>query len=260
MADLSGVTAKLNRAEEHLATLDASLKAWRGSDPYTLTDAKHPDKTEIRFYAHFKVVPDVLRWGLLAGDCVHNLRCALDHVIWEASTIQDTSVEFPIFEDPAKFLSTKRGGGLHKIRGIKRAEARDVICRYQPWRNANGADQDSLWLIHEFDRMDKHQVITPVGIIPRNVNLGLVIEYASEEIAAAAGPPTVVTQPFALKENAEVLSLHFLKPFEGVKMQAHFAFGIAIEYRGNAAGITGTLRNLCQHARRVIEELGNALA
>jgi hypothetical protein len=259
MADLTGVTAKLDRAEEHLATLDASLGTWRGSNPYTFTDAKNPDKTEIRFYAHFNIAPPVIRWAVLAGDCVHNLRSALDHLAWEAtdSTKRGSSVEFPIFEDRDKFLNEGRGGGRYKIRGIESAETRDLICRYQPWHNPKGADQDSLWLIHEFDRMDKHQVLTPVGIVPREIAAQIAVEYATEEIATQAGPPVIIAPPFALKEGTEAFSLHFIAPYERVKMQANFTLGIALEYRGNVGGVTGILGNLCQHARRVVKELGD---
>lgn len=256
MADLAGAVAKLDRAEEHLATLDASLTVWRGANRNPFTNAQNPDKTEIRHYLNFDVPPDLVRWGVLAGDCVHNLRSALDHLAWEASTIKDGSVEFPVFKDRDKFLSTERGGGLHKIRGIERAEAREIIKRYQPWGNPNGFDQDSLWLIHEFDRMDKHQVLTPVGILLREMNLDMVIEYAEGGIV---GVPVISGESFQLKQGAEAFTMHFPSPFKRVQVKAGLTLGIGIEYGGRAGGITGTLGNLSKHARRVVEELGDAL-
>lgn len=262
MVDLTGVLAKLDRAEEHLATLDASLKMWRSSNPYSFTDTKHPDATEVRFYIHFDVAPDLSRWGLLTGDCVHNLRSALDHLVWEATdpTQRDRTTEFPIFEDEPKFLSEERGGGRYKIRGVESSELRDLIERYQPWQNPNGVNTDSLWLVHEFDRMDKHQVLTPVGVVPREFATQIVIEYESPDLAARSGPPTVITQPFDLKEGAEAFSLHFIAPFERIHMDLRFTLGIALEYGGNTGGLTGTLGNLYQHTRRIVEEARDILA
>lgn len=41
-----------------------------------------------QFSLCFEVQPDTLRWALLLGDALHNMRCALDHIVYALAVRQ----------------------------------------------------------------------------------------------------------------------------------------------------------------------------
>lgn len=123
-------------------------------------------------------VPEV-RWGLLVGDAMHNLRSCLDHLI-EAATIIHTGApldrtEFPVFDAPhgtggrAGYHDKQRDGttpdprsGLHRVRGVD-PQLAELVEQEQPY-HASDPHRHPLWRLHRFDIIDKHRVIPVFGI------------------------------------------------------------------------------------------------
>lgn len=105
--------------------------------------------------------------SLVVGDCVHNMRSALDNLAYQLAvshkqTLSDSEAqrsEFPIFNRRSEFHRlTKKGtpapgSGLRKIESIDPA-AQAIIESVQPY---NGGDWLFLMLLHELDRIDKHR-------------------------------------------------------------------------------------------------------
>lgn len=76
---LSGVKAKINRAEKHLADLHAEIAAFHRSVPYEILTEE--DAATGDLIKRIKIVrPIPKEWGAIVGDVVHNLRSALDHL------------------------------------------------------------------------------------------------------------------------------------------------------------------------------------
>jgi hypothetical protein len=162
---LDDIRVKLDRAKEHLDALNADLQQFATEEPHPL-HVVIPDRAY--------TVQDVVwmrdppaRWGALVGDCVHNLRSALDHIVWALSggnRYAPQHAEFPIFENPFKFFErTKkgepaRGSGIWKIAGVVPDEARAIIEGLQPF-NRPQPERHPLWIIHELDRFDKHRAL-----------------------------------------------------------------------------------------------------
>ena len=174
MADLDGVYAKLARASEHHDALYQAVEGFFESKPYEITDELDASGTEYvgRFYMRRPFDP---RLATLIGDCLFNVRSALDHLAWALASRHGPpprSTEFPIFIDENKFhafekdgVTPKRGSGLAKIAGIRDPEARANIAALQPYKGWAGssADQHPLWLINELNRVDKHQLLLVVA-------------------------------------------------------------------------------------------------
>lgn len=79
--DLRGVFAKLDRAASHIAALDKEVAKFRAAHPIT-TFAEYEGGRTFLVRVRVAEMPD-LRWGVRLGDAIHNLRCALDHAVWE---------------------------------------------------------------------------------------------------------------------------------------------------------------------------------
>jgi hypothetical protein len=95
-----------------------------------------------------------------AGDIVHNLRSALDHLAHQLVLVGSPGkeptrrIEFPIAKDFATYEKDKRA----KVEGM-RQDAIAAIDALKPYKGGN----DDLWRIHELDNIDKHRGLFTIG-------------------------------------------------------------------------------------------------
>src|SRR5579864_4992836 len=81
---IHGIRLKIERAKEHIRDLDAAIKRFVQEQPYTLGAKPHriPEIEHTTLYvAEVKPIPDCI--SLIVGDAIHNLRSALDHLMWQ---------------------------------------------------------------------------------------------------------------------------------------------------------------------------------
>ena len=177
--DFSGVWAKIERAQEHLDALRRETGLGVVTpvpDAYRIPMRLEyePNSGDHVFRATATLPEDaVRRVGILVGDIAHNLRSALDHLVWQLSLIgtggrepnNPNIIKFPIQDSPPAKLTDKRKfqetAALYKLR----PEHRAIIYEHQPHRGH--FDQAHIFLhpltrLREFSNDDKHKVITPV--------------------------------------------------------------------------------------------------
>jgi hypothetical protein len=105
--DFRGVAEKLGRAAHHIDMLDEEVAEFRKQHPIT-TFAEFEGGNTFLVKVRVPATPD-LRWGVMLGDAIHNLRCALDHAVWQLvqrnvrarfkvapSAAQERRIQFPI--------------------------------------------------------------------------------------------------------------------------------------------------------------------
>src|SRR5712691_9345056 len=105
------VSAKLARSDEHLDRFVAEVAEINAVQPYGITSQRNADKTELSLHLAINQPLPLQRWALLVGDCVHNLRSALDHMIYsiaiKASGLNPPpdaeKLMFPIVRPPSQF-------------------------------------------------------------------------------------------------------------------------------------------------------------
>ena len=168
---------KLDRAREHLSSLDDEWRRWREGEPYRFVHEPHGDVSEYVIRAKIFEQPPA-RFAIMLGDCVYNLRSALDNLAYELAVaahrrrgmalpdeVADASA-FPICIRREAFRS-QRKGRKGKIGGmVPRAQA--TIQTLQPYRRWNKGASDPLWLIDRLSNVDKHrlphfQLMLPAG-------------------------------------------------------------------------------------------------
>jgi hypothetical protein len=260
-----GVFAKLDRADEHIKTLYKKVQRWTLDEPYTFTNQDNSEKSERSYHIRLERAPDLLGWGVRIGDAVHNLRSSLDHIAWVCAGgdgVAPDWTEFPVFRDKSAYLSSDRVGGLNKISGIMNPVHRALIKECQPWRNPDGYERDDLWILHEFDRVDKHRVVTPILFVPLNMKGKVLVTYETEEAAKDAAPPLIVTPPQApIYDGAEVFRIVTSQPFVDMQVDNRVIIGVALEY-GDASTYRGgsnfILSKLAKRAREVAEQFRDA--
>ena len=153
---------KLDRASHHLACLDAKVREWTEGKPHryvTKIDRKsHKKFVNIRL---LKPPPDEFR--LIIGDCLHNLRSALDSLVYELALAYNDI--YPLPEDRAKVLEFPIFGNRmldakecrNKI-GCLHLNAQAAIKGLQPYNRGNEFASDPLWKLHRLSNVDKHRV------------------------------------------------------------------------------------------------------
>lgn len=161
---LDGARAKLERANENIANLEREIAAFLelGNGVVITQEEIEAFQKALEFHES-RIVP--IKFSVMAGEVIHQLRSCLDHIAWQISSVDTresspTSIEFPIFlskpSDPNTVASYER-----KVKGISPA-VRDLIERIQPYQRDDrfaltGPPNDQLWIIHDFDRIDKHR-------------------------------------------------------------------------------------------------------
>lgn len=113
-------------------------------------------------------------WGLMIGDAIHNIRCALDHLWWQLAidhlgrkpTEEEArEIQFPIltYLDPEKFRR-------HRFVKHVSTEAADKAERMQRY-DASPDQPLLLTVLADLSNHDKHREIRPAFFINTDISL-----------------------------------------------------------------------------------------
>jgi hypothetical protein len=145
---------KIERAKKHLRDLETEVTACRDKTLNVHLSDEDPETGQI--VQHLATVP-VFSFEILsaAGDVIHSLRTALDHLAYQLAVVGSgrppgRGVEFPISKDQNTYEREK----ARKVEGM-RLEVVEAIDAIKPYKGGN----DILWRIHELDNIDKHRFV-----------------------------------------------------------------------------------------------------
>lgn len=158
---LSLIRIKVERAKKHLRDLGVVRDRFINSKPYQIEIRPDPQTGYNVFYiTSLQAAPAEI--GLVAGDVIHNLRSALDHLAYQLVYVSGAThtkqTSFPIWDDPAEYKHQR----VRKVQGMTQ-RAIDAIDATEPYQGGKGA---GLWCLHYLDIADKHHalLITPVNL------------------------------------------------------------------------------------------------
>jgi hypothetical protein len=163
---LDGVEAKIALARVHLEALHRAAGRLFAEQPIRIDLL--PDRQE----GWFLVRPDFvaeppLSLGVGIGDVVHNLRSALDHLVWQLSLVQTAKpsrqTQFPIADNASAFRDQ-----CFRIAWLP-PDQQAMIESVQPYNR--GGPASNLRLLRELSNADKHRVLTPVLNVPSAVDV-----------------------------------------------------------------------------------------
>lgn len=150
-----GAKLKIVRAYEHLKLLNDKVDGALALQPNAVIGKVESDTGDKVYRAQITWQPP-REWGLILGDCVHNLRSALDHMVWDLVLLNGgtpgTDTEFPIYLDGTQYGLQHEAA--RKLGGVS-PQAAEIIEQAQP----NNAPTHPLWLLRELDIVDKHRTI-----------------------------------------------------------------------------------------------------
>ncbi len=174
---------KLDRALTHIDALDKSIHEWLDSDAYILVEETEPET------GYQVVVPKITEaprdeWPLLIGDAVHNIRSALDHLVYALAVKGyqakhpgqnfppgvEKRLMFPILTaspDPKRTIETYYADIAKTQLQHVPARAAARIESLQPYKRSSAAPPaDPLAIVNELDIIDKHRRLNTLAIAP----------------------------------------------------------------------------------------------
>lgn len=166
-ASLAGARNKIDRANKHFDEVNAAVEIALGAeDKSNLTPPYEyrPDRQEL-IIASPKPKPVDPALPLAIGDCLHNLRSALDHLAFQLAVLNgkaveaETKISFPVCLTDADFKGLIR----KKVAPFIGGKALAAIERLQPYQTGNLRENDILWVLSQLDIIDKHRLLVVVA-------------------------------------------------------------------------------------------------
>jgi hypothetical protein len=229
MIPLEGARLKVERVKEQAELLMLDFSAFLKSDAYLLRQEIDDDAGEhVLFFDPGDVHPP-LSWSVRIGEMLYDLRSALDHFVWQLVIHDggqpDQYTEFPIFDSEDKYLSSSRGGGLYKLRGVG-PKGLAFINGLQPYHTRNNPKVlHPLWVLHNLSIIDKHRFLHLSCTVCRlgNIRLKMVEGHGGGSVNFT------ITDAMRLKGRTEVARISLAADPDS-KMQVEFPHTLEVTF------------------------------
>jgi hypothetical protein len=230
---------RLDRAFENLQELEAEVKRWLGGNAYGFVQEFDPQRGEyaVRVIAHEQPPASI---NLLISECLHNLRSALDNLVYDLALAYniahnpgtslppavEKAVMFPIAQTQGEFT-----GWAWRIRDIDPG-AQAVIEGLQPYDRGN---PDTLWELHELSRVDKHRLLHVTLLGQHEAAFSPRRNTTTNNVTFGGG----AIEPFGpgAVDGTELISYQATPINPSDKMGVYFQFGFCIAF-GQASPIS----------------------
>ncbi|HEV2400607.1 MAG TPA: hypothetical protein VGS27_26955 [Candidatus Sulfotelmatobacter sp.] len=174
---ITSAKAKVEWAYEHIKQLQLQRLGFLNTHPYKFTANYDPQTQELVYYL-IEVRDAPLDMSLTSSDILHNLRSALDNLVWSFSDPAKRGGRtcFPIY-DPEKTDQASVDG---KIEGLC-VTGRKIIEDLKPYKGGN----ELLWQLHQLNLRDKHRLLVPVAASLAAFNIGkhtAHVQYGTETL------------------------------------------------------------------------------
>lgn len=150
----SSSVLKIERADQHIGQLHALFDECVERDPHQFV-VKHNSRTGDYWLEGIFEIVIPRHFGTIAGDAIHNLRTALDHLACRLIRCNNAKPNshsgFPFYEERHNFDTNFKG----KIEGASE-EAINLIKGLEPYRGGKG---EGLWALNKLDIIDKHKAL-----------------------------------------------------------------------------------------------------
>ncbi len=156
MSDLGSVRLKLARARKHQQAVNHHVRRFLETPPYTVRDEIDPKTGEQHWCVNGEPrVPDD-SISVLAGDCLYDFRCTLDHLAYQLGVLSGMKrpdrIMFPLFDSADNFLIN----GFWRVNEL-RPEIIARIVMSQPCYGWNSHFNLALCALESLSNIDKHR-------------------------------------------------------------------------------------------------------
>lgn len=257
--DLTGPRAKVQRGKEHLDALYDEIAAF--FEPYADRDLVYHTFDGTWHVVNLRPIPDQIppRWSLICGDAFHNLRSALDHLVWNLVLAAEGKPgkwsSFPIYADSKDFdrdvrcRDKKRGKG--PLEGIDpQGQAWAAIEQAQPYYTSY-PPADPLALLKALDDMDKHRTLVVQMVFPDREGVWDLVDWHPN---GALLEYRIVRGPLSAEDETEFVRLRFSKAWPDPQVRMNGGLAIEPAFGNGAIQLpTETLYSTYREVRDLID-------
>ena len=261
------VELKLERAAAQVRSLEEAITSWAMENPLIATCELREGRMGFRVTQQEFLQPAPLdHWGLLVGECVHNMRSALDNLTFALARLnhdppeRPRGVAFPIYTEKALFEKS----GRKNIDQLTQPAA-ELVEKMQPFqRDGSPAfgtpDRDALVLLQWLSNNDKHQVPSVVLIAPTEISHSFNAAFLSEEDATANVPPDATLWAGPLSVGTVLLEYRTKHPLASAGGKFEGKAIVAIQTISEPQAIVPALRALNQYVALVCTQFHHFFA
>lgn len=241
---LDSCEGKLRRAKEHFALLRHVIAGLEKAGPHTFL-VEHDPQGSCYVIKVLGLKESRPEWGYLLGDCLHNARSALDHLVFQLAILgkgnkpltddEARQPAFPVITAPKRYadatrekLKLLREGDRARIKELQPFNSLDPsIWGWMPHSQPSlPVIPDALRLLDHFENVDKHRLVIPTW---RTVK-----RYDGQAPELPKGIIRTEVVRDALEDGAEVARWFYepglapeLPP--DMDMERHYPIGVALE-------------------------------
>ncbi len=262
MQDLiRSVDLKLARADFQIRSLTDQISSWISSNPTTARCELSEGRLGFRLIVQdFAENAPIDHWGLLIGECVHNLRSAIDNLAFALSRLRHdppskpSAIAFPIYQDRSMFEKSGRA----KLDQMPDT-ARELIELVQPFQRDGSEemstpDRDALILLQWLSNADKHRVPSVVLIAPTEMSHSGKVTFYSEEDAKANVPPDTPVWLGPLQPGVVLMEYKTNRPIKSVRGDYSVIAVVSVETIHQTAPVVEVLRALSHYTALVVAQ------
>lgn len=260
---LEGVRAKIGRAQEHLRNVNSSIHSVLAiKEKYPIPSSSYdPDSQElvIRMQNTTPLDPAL---PLVVGDCVHNARSALDHLVFQLAILNGapssaaSKTSFPACLCANEFRKAVERRIAPFISNTALAE----IEKWQPYAPGNTGRHDVLYVLAQLDNIDKHRLLIVTASKFRPVAFCLTLpngDQFAHEITHEEAREWKTT-----RDGAEMIRFDLSEVVTdpgGINVKLTTVASAQIERTGlicDGGVIQHTLEECIQHVTNIVDEFG----
>jgi hypothetical protein len=258
---LRSVDLKLARADFQVRTITDQISAWCSNNPIMARCELREGHLGYRvILEEFTESPPLDEWGLLVGECIHNLRSALDNLVFALARLRHDpprnpgAIAFPIYQDRSQF----KKHGLSKLDQMSDSAAA-LIEQLQPFQRnrpevEGTPETDALVRLQWLNNHDKHRVPSVVLIAPLQLAHSWGVEFHSEEDARLNDPPDATVSFDPLEPGAVLLEYRTNQPIKRAKGDLQGKAIVALQVLEKRPHVVPTLRDLSYYTALVVEQ------
>ena len=252
----NSLSVRIKRANTLGEQLGTAIQQWMKSNPLSVTPTIADDRLSWDLVVR-TARPPLEKWGMLYGDAIHNLRAALDNLVWGLATASGTppskprQVQFPIVEKEVDWVK-----GSRQIAELLPV-AQHAIENIQPFKRGGEhgtPEQDPLLLLNWLSNTDKHRLAILPIVQPLELQHSFAVEFRTDEEARANVPPEVEMNADPFVDGTRLFRQVTKHPIVKIKGQ----YGVrgrvvVVDQEHGHLGVTESLAKLVTYVPQVVD-------
>jgi hypothetical protein len=255
----SAAQAKIGRARQHGLDLQARIIGWSANADPRLVASIADDRLSWAVRLSEFDPPPLGEWALILGDSIHNLRSALDVLVWSyvdenaLTERQAKTIAFPIWME-----STSWDNDAERLLRTVPAAIVQRIHECQPFqRPEEERSGDLLPLLAELDNRDKHRIAITTGVQVNPRQFTGSIGFRDEEAAARNVPPDTTVHEPVLTSGALLLTGTTKDPIVTMKGTGDLQAQIGMDPGNGFVGVIELIDRLVTYTAQVVAHVSS---